>query len=351
MNHFKKSCALGALLISLSLPSVGAAQGVDSDQLNQLLTDPAGFLALADPSDPNLVALISQATLGATPEQLSALANAAAAGGLTSEQVSALSQGFSQAVASTTDPAVQQAVVAAALSSGSDAVVSTVAQSASPNVVAAAIQSVSSSALSASQEAALASGLQLAVSSSETNPAVTQAIVVASVASGRQSVVSSVAQVANAETLRTAIQAAGSASLSDAQVAALASGIAEAVRLRPNDPSMRTVSDEVANSAIPGLSESFSQESGQTSQTVDTSPVQPTNEQQTALLVQEETAPPAEEPAPVGEGDATAAGTAATESGTTNTTTGGTPSGSTSTPTGNTSSGGGGSTAAQSPTN
>lgn len=279
LNNFKKSCAFGALLISMSLPSLGAAQAVNSEQLNLLLTDPAGFLALADPNDQNLVALIVQATLGATAEQLSALANAAAAGGLTSEQVSALSQGFSQAVASTTDPAVQQAIVEAALSSGSVAVVSTMAQSEPPNVVAAAIQRVSSSALSPSQEAALASGIRQAVASSANNPAVKQAIVNASLASGRQAVVSSVAQVASADELRTAIQVLESASLSDAQVAALASGIAEAVRLRPNDPSMPSVSDVVTNSSIPGLSDSFSQESSQTSPTA------------------EETAPPAEETA------------------------------------------------------
>jgi hypothetical protein len=279
LNNFKKSCAFGALLISMSLPSLGAAQAVNSEQLNLLLTDPAGFLALADPNDQNLVALIVQATLGATAEQLSALANAAAAGGLTSEQVSALSQGFSQAVASTTDPAVQQAIVEAALSSGSVAVVSTMAQSEPPNVVAAAIQRVSSSALSPSQEAALASGIRQAVASSANNPAVKQAIVNASLASGSQAVVSSVAQVASADELRTAIQVLESASLSDAQVAALASGIAEAVRLRPNDPSMPSVSDVVTNSSIPGLSDSFSQESSQTSPTA------------------EETAPPAEETA------------------------------------------------------
>lgn len=279
LNNFKKSCAFGALLISMSLPSLGAAQAVNSEQLNLLLTDPAGFLALADPNDQNLVALIVQATLGATAEQLSALANAAAAGGLTSEQVSALSQGFSQAVASTTDPAVQQAIVEAALSSGSVAVVSTMAQSEPPNVVAAAIQRVSSSALSPSQEAALASGIRQAVASSANNPAVKQAIINASLASGSQAVVSSVAQVASADELRTAIQVLESASLSDAQVAALASGIAEAVRLRPNDPSMPSVSDVVTNSSIPGLSDSFSQESSQTSPTA------------------EETAPPAEETA------------------------------------------------------
>lgn len=279
LNNFKKSCAFGALLISMSLPSLGAAQAVNSEQLNLLLTDPAGFLALADPNDQNLVALIVQATLGATAEQLSALANAAAAGGLTSEQVSALSQGFSQAVASTTDPAVQQAIVEAALSSGSVAVVSTMAQSEPLNVVAAAIQRVSSSALSPSQEAALASGIRQAVASSANNPAVKQAIVNASLASGSQAVVSSVAQVASADELRTAIQVLESASLSDAQVAALASGIAEAVRLRPNDPSMPSVSDVVTNSSIPGLSDSFSQESSQTSPTA------------------EETAPPAEETA------------------------------------------------------
>lgn len=279
LNNFKKSCAFGALLISMSLPSLGAAQAVNSEQLNLLLTDPAGFLALADPNDQNLVALIVQATLGATAEQLSALANAAAAGGLTSEQVSALSQGFSQAVASTTEPAVQQAIVEAALSSGSVAVVSTMAQSEPPNVVAAAIQRVSSSALSPSQEAALASGIRQAVASLANNPAVKQAIVNASLASGSQAVVSSVAQVASADELRTAIQVLESASLSDAQVAALASGIAEAVRLRPNDPSMPSVSDVVTNSSIPGLSDSFSQESSQTSPTA------------------EETAPPAEETA------------------------------------------------------
>jgi hypothetical protein len=279
LNNFKKSCAFGALLISMSLPSLGAAQAVNSEQLNLLLTDPAGFVALADPNDQNLVALIVQATLGATAEQLSALANAAAAGGLTSEQVSALSQGFSQAVASTTDPAVQQAIVEAALSSGSVAVVSTMAQSEPPNVVAAAIQRVSSSALSPSQEAALASGIRQAVASSANNPAVKQVIVNASLASGSQAVVSSVAQVASADELRTAIQVLESASLSDAQVAALASGIAEAVRLRPNDPSMPSVSDVVTNSSIPGLSDSFSQESSQTSPTA------------------EETAPPAEETA------------------------------------------------------
>lgn len=239
-NYFKKSCAVGALLISMSLPGLGAAQDANSAQLSLLLEDPAGFLALADTNDQTLVALIAQATLDATASQLSALANAAVAGGLTSDQVSALSQGLSQAVASATDPAVQQAVVAAALSSGSDAVVSTVAQSASPDVVSAAIQSVSSTALSASQEAALARGLQQAMTSSTANPSLQAAIVSASFASGRQAIVSSVAQVATPDQVTSAIQAVGSASLSEVQITALANGLADATSQLPEGSELST---------------------------------------------------------------------------------------------------------------
>lgn len=156
---------------------------------------------------------------------------------------------------------------------------------------------------------------------------------------------------ATPEQVRTAIQAVGSASLSQSQVTALANGLADARNQLPENSELSTaISTAVSeNTTVPGLSQSFSEASGTSGTGAPSGQQQPV--QQTAQLTQDQEAPPAEDTAAVGGTGATAGGTSATESGTTGTQSSGSAGATTSTPTGSTSSGGGGSTTAQSPTN
>jgi hypothetical protein len=364
----RKILTAGALVGYLVGPVTVFAQS-DADELQQLLNDPAGYLALVDPRAENLADLIAQAALSATPDQLGALVSAAESGGLTSEQAGIVAEGLSQAVAGAQqvgNDALAEAITTAAFRSGNETIVSAVAQQASPTTLTSAIESAVSSNLSTEQESALANGMSQAVATAEQagNDALAEAVTTAAFRSGNETIVSIVAQQASPTTVSSAIDNAGTSNLSTEQVNALAVGLADASNnLPPDSPLQTAISESVeTNTSISGLSDSYSEAAGTMTTSPEpgdtTTPPGATDgtdsavEQQFALT-QETTAPPAQETPSIGGDGSTSGSTTGSASGTSDNTSSGS-GGNTSTPIGST---GGGGTAGgtddqpQSPTN
>lgn len=118
----RQSYAILALIISVSLPQVGKAQTSENILIDQLLSNPVLFLKRADPSDlnnlsyPELVSLITDAAEAATPQQISALVEAANTENMPLGALKALERGLSIAAANDTE--LGQKILRAALNAG-----------------------------------------------------------------------------------------------------------------------------------------------------------------------------------------------------------------------------------------